>query len=274
MIRIVYGCPISDSPSGGVKVIYKHAELMNNIHGESFVWHPGDKDFRCSWFENNAKILGDNEINPLTDFIILPEIWATGYLTKLKKMGFKVGIYVQNSYMTHININPSNKNEIIDAYSSADLILSISQDSSKYINKILKVPKEKILIQRYSIDHDLFKPSDKKKIISFMPRKMKDHSARVISALSQNIGNDWKIHAIDNLKEIEVAEALSHSIIFLAFSEFEGLPVPPVEAAMCGNIVIGYHGQGGLEYWNEPVFKNIDQGNIQGFVDKVLDVLN
>ena len=63
---------------------------------------------------------------------------------------------------------------------------------------------------------------------------------------------------------------VSQSIIFLAFSEFEGLPVPPVEAALCGNYVIGYDGQGGKEYWKQPNFERIEQGNIQAFVQAVL----
>ena len=72
------------------------------------------------------------------------------------------------------------------------------------------------------------------------------------------------------MNEREIARHLSESIIFLAFSEFEGLPVPPVEAALSGNIVIGYHGQGGMEYWNEPNFIAVEQGNIQKFIQEVM----
>ena len=70
----------------------------------------------------------------------------------------------------------------------------------------------------------------------------------------------------------EVARTvMSRSVIFLAFSEFEGLPVPPVEAAISGNVVIGYHGQGGREYWNRPNFIEVNQGDLQGFVFEILD---
>jgi hypothetical protein len=43
-----------------------------------------------------------------------------------------------------------------------------------------------------------------------------------------------------------------------------------VEAALSGNIVIGYHGQGGMEYWNEPNFIAVEQGNIQKFIQEVM----
>jgi glycosyltransferase involved in cell wall biosynthesis len=153
----------------------------------------------------------------------------------------------------------------------ADIVLSISEDTSKYLVNILNVPKEKIVLQRYSINHELFRPKDKKKIITYMPRKMADHSNRVVNALKGILPSDsWSIQAIENMNEQQVADSLSRSIIFLAFSEFEGLPVPPVEAALCGNYVIGYDGQGGKEYWKYPNFQKVEQGNIQDFIEKIL----
>ena len=56
----------------------------------------------------------------------------------------------------------------------------------------------------------------------------------------------------------------------MAFSDLEGCPVPPLEAAFTGNRVIGYTGQGGLEYWAEPVFTEIQTGDLLGFVGAVL----
>ena len=43
---------------------------------------------------------------------------------------------------------------------------------------------------------------------------------------------------------------------------------------MCGNIVIGYHGQGGLEYWEKPIFNEINQGDIQFFIKKIMEIIN
>ena len=94
------------------------------------------------------------------------------------------------------------------------------------------------------------------------------HGFAVINNLYHLNGREKK--SINNLSEQRVAEELSRSIIFLAFSEFEGLPVPPVEAALSGNYVIGYDGQGGKEYWHEPNFTRIEQGDIQGFVNKIM----
>lgn len=272
-IRVIYGCPPGNKPTGGVKVIYKHSELLNKIGFESHVWHPADETFKCEWFTHSATTIATNQLHPETDFIIIPEIWASGYTSILKNQGFKIGIFVQNCYYTHINLEKNNPNGILDAYQNADLILSISKDTSQYLKEILNIPKEKIIQQRYSINDELFSPDTKNKTITYMPRKMSQHSIRVISAIQPLLPYGWEIKPLDNLNESEVARHLSQSIIFMAFSEFEGLPVPPVEAALSGNIVIGYHGQGGKEYWHAPNFISINQGDIQNFIYQTLSTI-
>lgn len=273
MTRIIYGAPPSNTPAGGVKVIYRHSEILRTLGIDSSVWHPGDSQFKCTWFENSIHTIKTEELSPSTDFLIIPEIWASTYVSMLKKLGFRVAIFVQNCYYTHVNLNSENPNAIAEAYRDADLVLSISQDTSEYLINIFKVPTKKIVLQRYSIDARLFCPGKKSKTITYMPRKMGQHSARVVSALNSLIPQGWQIRALDSMTEREIASNLAESIIFLAFSEFEGLPVPPVEAALSGNIVIGYHGQGGREYWNEPSFISIEQGDIQRFIQKTLEII-
>jgi uncharacterized protein YndB with AHSA1/START domain len=82
---------------------------------------------------------------------------------------------------------------------------------------------------------------------------------------------NWQIQAIDGMTETQVADVLSHSQIFLAFSGLEGLPLPPVEAALSGNRVVGYHGQGGREYWDPALFREVEPGNLIGFAQAVLE---
>ena len=272
-MRIIYGSPPSSEPSGGVKVIYKHVEVLNSLGVESYVWIPASPGFDCNWFDQKAPLIPTHNLNPESDFLIIPEIWASSYVSLLKGMGFKVGIFVQNCYLTHVNLNLDNKNAIWEAYAAADLILSISLDTSRYLVEILGVPQSKIVLQRYHVDRSLFYSRNKDPVITFMPRKMKDHSARIVSAIDRMLPPGWSLLPLDQLSERQVASALSRSILFLAFSEFEGLPVPPVEAALSGNIVIGYHGQGGREYWKCPNFIEIEQGDIQGFVFEALDAL-
>ncbi len=43
---------------------------------------------------------------------------------------------------------------------------------------------------------------------------------------------------------------------------------------MSGNIVIGYHGQGGYEYWQKPNFIEVEQGNIQRLISETLQKID
>ena len=49
----------------------------------------------------------------------------------------------------------------------------------------------------------------------------------------------------------------------------EGLGMPPIEAAIAGNKVIGYPGQGGKEYWKKPIFTEVPYGNISKFINEI-----
>ena len=48
------------------------------------------------------------------------------------------------------------------------------------------------------------------------------------------------------------------------------MPLPPVEAAIAGNKVIGYTGEGGKGYWQEPIFTEIPNGNFSKFIVEIL----
>jgi len=168
--------------------------------------------------------------------------------------------------------------DVLDrVYHAADLILSISEDTSHMVAlNHPRVDPARIVRVRYSV-HERFLTGDSRAetaatpIISYMTRKMADHVGRVIFALGQQLHEHppmqpWQLEPIHNVNEVTAASMLSTSRIFLSFSEFEGLPLPPLEAALTGNLVVGYTGQGAREYWHAPNFTAIDQGDIRGFV--------
>ena len=270
-IRVIYGCPAINVPTGGIKVIYKQCELLKSLGVQSYIWHPSSPDFRCTWFVNQVQTIDQHQFNTATDFIILPEIWVgTSVFGALKSMGFKVGVYVQNAYLTHVKHDESPK-RLAENLLEADLVLSISKDTTNYLKNILQVSEIKIVPQRLSVNHEMFQSQQKLKLMTYMPRKLTQHSIRVASALKPLLPHDWHILPIDNMSENNVADLLAKSIIFLSFSEFEGLGLPPVEAALAANYVIGYHGEGGREYWQAPNFTQVNQGDIQSFVKSVLN---
>ena len=104
-----------------------------------------------------------------------------------------------------------------------------------------------------------------------MPRKKKEHAKKLIFFLQHHLPKNWEIKSLDNLKELDVIKFLKKSKIFLSFSELEGFGLPPVEAALCCNSVIGYTGESGKEYWNPPIFDEVFSGDLRSFANKIIN---
>ena len=102
-----------------------------------------------------------------------------------------------------------------------------------------------------------------------MSRKLPIHSYLVINFLKPQLKKNWKIMNLNNLSEEQTYKSLTRSKIFLSFSNFEGLGLPPAEAALAGNYVIGYTGNGVMNIEN-PIFKKINSGEIRTFVEEIL----
>ena len=107
-----------------------------------------------------------------------------------------------------------------------------------------------------------------------MPKKLEDHFHILSLFLFKKLPKKWKIESLSNLDEKRLFEKLSKSKIFLSFSYLEGFGLPPLEAAIAGNKVIGYSGGGGKEYWIKPIFDEVQPGNIKHFCEKILDTVN
>lgn len=302
VLNIIYICTADKGPAGGPKIIYNHSDIINKISknvtseilhikkkkyrkwntsikkilriktNEYFGWKFNDitveKNFKSKWLNSNIKIKNSFNFNKDKDFVIVPEIFAHLAIDLLKQSGIQYGIFVQNGYLLNITNNYKKLNE---AYKNAKFILSYSKDITNCINLGFKNCEKKIIKTNISIDAKKFNlKSRKKNIITYMPRKLSHHSENLVFFLKKKLPKGWRLKSLNNLTEHEVYNELSKSKIFLSFSDMEGLGIPPIEAAIAGNHVIGYTGQGGKEYWKKPLFTEIPHGNLSKFVDEIL----
>jgi len=275
ILNIVYFCSSPDSPSGGVKVIIRHSQLIHELGVSginSCVVFPNNLQYAADWFEHRALIKRDMNFNPTEDFIVIPEIWAMRFGQVLLNEGYRYAIFVQGGYLIFNGANLHDIGELKSVYAGAEVIMSISDDTTNCISRAFDIDVNRIFKSKYSINQEVFftPQSAKNNIITYMPRRLPAHSSYLVSLLSTKIGNDWSIVPIDNMQEQQVGSILRLSKIFLSFSELEGLPLPPIEAAICGNAVIGYTGEGGKEYWDRPNFENVNCGELQLFCNNVI----
>lgn len=302
--NIIYITHAEKKPSGGAKIIYRHSAKVNSIKNFSSQvlhikkkkiskiklslskrfnfsnykvisgWQLKDitpvKNFKYTWFNNKVLIKENFNFNKNTDFVVIPEIFAHLANDLLIKKNIEYSIFVQNGYVLK---SSSNDGQIIKAYKNSKFIMSYSKNITDCIK--LKFPMLKKKIVKISCSIPIKTKSQKKiDLITYMSRKLPNHSNLVIDFLKNYLPKKWKIKNIDNLDEFSTYKYLNKSKIFLSFSSFEGLGLPPAEAALAGNYVIGYTGEGGKEYWSKPIFKKINNGDIITFVKEILKKIN
>ena len=103
-----------------------------------------------------------------------------------------------------------------------------------------------------------------------MQRKNPYLASNIIKYLNYRLPKHWKIKIIDNINEKEVAKILKISKIFINVPGPEGFGLPPLEAALSGNIVIGSTGNGGKVYWKFFKYRPIELGDVRQVCKNVL----
>ncbi|HEX6870460.1 MAG TPA: hypothetical protein VF163_05125, partial [Micromonosporaceae bacterium] len=75
---IYYLSPDDDRPSGGIRNLYRHVDLLNQEGIPAAVMHhrPG---FRCTWFDNQTRTAYATTVRVgLRDILVVPEFYGPG----------------------------------------------------------------------------------------------------------------------------------------------------------------------------------------------------
>ena len=78
---------------------------------------------------------------------------------------------------------------------------------------------------------------------------------------------------IDGVPEARAAEIIRESAILMSFGAPEGFGLPPAEAMAAGCVVVGYHGNGGREFFTSRHGFPIEVGDILGYAQTMERVL-
>lgn len=242
--NVIYWCPALEKPTGGVRVVYQHCELLRRMFRNSCVFHWENPDFQCNWFDHDDVFKRDWTFNNATDFSIVPDIHASRLGAYLHDNNLKYAIFVQNQAFALFDSVYTGSLAIKDAYLKASMIITISDLTTRYVKYLFPdLPNEKVFQLMPSVSGCYVQ--DKEKLITCMPRKLPFHGQVVEQIFQQKLPSDWRFVHLDGLTQPKVYEQLSKSSIFISMSDIEGLGLPPIEAALSGNFVVGYTGMGG-----------------------------
>lgn len=309
-MTLYYLCPDYRAHAGGVRVIYRHVDLLRRNGYEAFVVHER-RGFRDPWFKSETPVLAwsrqrhvvhnalpsrsirsvrrslsraPSEVRPLhlngppcfeiepTDVVVIPEVFGPS-LAEIAPGVPKV-IFAQNAYAAFFGY-PADPRSVVPAYRHPEIVatLAISDDTRRVIE--YSFPGIKTYRVRHSLDPAHFRfEQNKVNQIAYMPRKGAGDGRQVLTMLASRGSIDgYRIQPIENLDEAGVGACLRESLIFLSLGQHEGLPLPPVEAMACGAIVAGYDGFGGREYFLPEFSFPVPAGNLLEFAETVERIL-
>jgi len=255
-VRIFYFCPDFDQPSGGIKQIYEHVELLCENGYDAYVVHLKE-GFRPQWVSSLVPIIYFSQAPSLypDDAIVIPE-GLPDVMKSFKSLCCQK-VVIALSTLFIFQKMPLGENwkdyDIQWAMAGSKVIEDFVRDSMG-IDNIYSIA--------ISIDHDLFYYAEdlKKQQAAYMVRK--DSCSPMVEKIVKSRDpslNELEFVKIENLTIDDYAQQLRQSDIFLTTSLAEGIHKSVLEAMACGCICIGFDGIGPREYI-------IDSGDRQNFI--------
>lgn len=287
---IGYVAPDIKTPSGGVKTIYRHVDVLNRRGLDAVVLHAG-RGFRCDWFENETRVrcMGDVSKRDL-DVLVIPEIYGPRSAERIRMKvnsvfgikrpvihdvsGIRKLVFNQSGYYTFYKYLADGADQN-GPYTHPEVegAIVVSEDTRAYLR--LAFPGLTIHRVRPSIRTDVFRDGEaRQRQIAYMPWKNKKEVAQVFHLLRfMGALDGWTLAPIQGMPEREVARILQESAFFFTFAYPEGFNLPPLEAMASGCVVVGYHGFGGREYFRPGLCHPVETGDVQAFARTAAEAL-
>ncbi|HEY2478711.1 MAG TPA: glycosyltransferase [Solirubrobacterales bacterium] len=254
---IYYLCPDYPVPSGGIRVIYRHVDALNEAGRPAAVLHHAD-GFRCDWFENRTRVIGapSVELGP-ADVLVVPEVYGP-FLDQLPRGPRRVA-FNQNGYLTFQYVQAGTA----PAYGGFEAAMTVSEDSAEMLR--FAFPGLRVEVVPNSVDPGLFRegPETPGRRLAYMPRKRPRDAELIFRLLGERLAG-WEVTPIEGASEEETAAMLRAAPVFLALGFREGFGLPAAEAMASGCFVVGFPGFGGREVFDPSFSVAVEDGDVLG----------
>jgi hypothetical protein len=265
-VTVYFVSPNNESePSGGAARLYRYAEFLQRA-GSTAAVVQGVRGYRPPWFASTASIVYPPVALGPGDILVFPEFTSQNMLRAAP--GIPRVCLNQNQFLTYFDADPEDEHPVTRC---RDLVavIATSAEVMRYLDYAF--PGTRIFRVRYApLSYHYVEPGPRPRQISWMPRKRERDAALILGAL-RNRGSlaGWTLAPIDGSSEKQAAAVMRQSAVFLSLSREEGFGLPPLEALACGCKVIGYHGIGGREFFEEPFVTTIEDGDNVAFAEAV-----
>ncbi|MFT4287056.1 glycosyltransferase [Nocardioides sp.] len=248
--HVYYLSPDPDRPRGGIRVFYRHVDLLNQAGIPATVVHrkPGQ---RAAWFANDTRVAGAAEVAVTPeDLLVVPEF----YSAELDRLPVRSRVVVFNQAPFYTFDAMTLEEAAVFARRPIEAILTVSDAGLRLLSDTFAP----VLVHRTRpvLDPGVFHPGDEQsgprpRRIAYATNRRAQEAHQLLSILTvRGALTGWELVPIRGMTEAQVARTLRECPIFLSFSEREGFGLPPAEAMASGCYVIGYTGQGGEEFFD------------------------
>lgn len=243
--RIIYLSKHFGYPLGGVRIAHHHVQILCRNGFDARILLVDDR--RDAHF---ASLVPTDSLRPVFtvhrgDLMVIPEPWEQ-YIRQLRRQPVRRYVFCQN----HFYIFHGLAGQAGYAEAGIDTVFCCSEVISAYLTGVMGLSRAPII--HNAIDHAVFRPTDKRRQIAYMPRKMKVEANFIAGSFRRRHPDlaDVPWVEIADMPEAEVARILGESAVFLALGRNEGFGLPPIEAMACGCLVVGFTGDGGRSFAN------------------------
>ncbi|CAL8976116.1 hypothetical protein CELL_02226 [Cellulomonas sp. T2.31MG-18] len=251
-----YLTPHLDSPSGGVRVLYRHVDTLNAMGIPAAVLHARE-GFRCTWFDNDTRIVypRDLVLSP-QDVLVVPEYYGIGL--HALPADVRVVVFNQNAYRTYDEL-PATAGPGAPYAGLPSLVglMTVSEDNRRFLE--LAFPQLPVHLCRPVVDGAVFHPGPdgaREPVLGYV-RAHRRREAQLLEHVMASRRPGWTTVAASGLSERAIADLMRRCSVFVSFSELEGFGLPPAEAMASGCYVVGYTGGGGDEFFDPQLCRPV-----------------
>lgn len=242
VMRIVFLCPPTTKINGGLKYIFRMAEVLRSAGVNAVVF---EKDrARPTWFASTAPMIGQDELRPQNDETLVLSEDQPDVLRTLASWPQRKVIYCQNHFYAAIGAQGARS---FADFGAADILCS-SRTIMDYCQ--LRHPGTRTYLVPCAVDQAVFTPGVKTRTIALVPRK-RPVEAMFLQDMFTALVPSWRDVewlSLDQVAEPDMAAALGRAAVFLSLSRLDGFGLTPIEAMASGCVVAGFTGIGGREY--------------------------
>jgi hypothetical protein len=252
---VYYLCPDYPVPSGGIRVIYRHVDILNAAGVPAAVLHHTD-GYACDWFEHSTRTVGAPSVRlSSADTLVVPEVYGP-FLGQIPSGPLLVA-FNQNAYLTFEHAPGAGP----DLYRRFAAAMTVSEDSADYLRFAFPGLHAEAVPNAVdpAVFHQVNEPPPRR--LALMPRKRPEEAAEILRLLGDRLG-DWEVVPIEGASEREAAAALRGAAVFLALGRREGFGMPAAEAMASGCYVIGFPGFGGRELFAGEWARPVEDGDV------------